>query len=360
MRIGDLAQAGMHMLERLGRRLNAMLAPDHHRHCADFALGDPAQVVLVVPGSDARRLAQLAGSCVGFGHVSIVRHLLSDSAICLRCCLVAYETILVECAERVGLVTLNRPERRNAYTARMGAELGEAFAALEADDDIRAIVVTGAGKYFCAGADLGGGGNTFNRLSDDESRARDRDRAAQAPRPWEMRTPIIGAINGSAVGIGITLPMQWDIRIVAREARLGFIFNRRGVTPEANSTWIVPRLIGLSRAMELMLTGRMFSGAEAVEMGLASQAVDAEQVLATAMALAHDIADNVAPVSAAITKQLLYRFLSEPDRNAAHELEARAFSWAGQQADAREGVASFLEKRAPDWKLSKHADLSYE
>jgi len=273
---------------------------------------------------------------------------------------VAYETILVECAERVGCITLNRPERRNAYTARMGAELGDAFRELEADEAVRAIVVTGAGKYFCAGADLGGGGATFNRLSDDEARQRDRERASAAPRPWEMRTPIIAAINGSAVGIGLTLPMQWDIRIVARDARLGFIFNRRGVTPEANSTWIVPRLIGVSRAMELMLTGRLFSGVEALEMGLVSQAVDAEQVLPTAMALARDIADNVAPLSAAITKRMIYQFLSEPDRNAAHALEARAFGWVGAQADAREGVTSFLEKRAPEWKLSKHMELDYE
>src|SRR5262245_51582548 len=242
----------------------------------------------------------------------------------------------------------------------MGAELADAFGQLEADEAIRAIVVTGAGAYFCAGADLDSGGSTFNRLSDDETRARDRALVAAAPRPWEMRTPIIAAINGSAVGIGITLPMQWDIRIVARDARLGFVFNRRGVTPEANSTWIVPRLIGVSRAMELMLTGRMFSGAEAVEMGLAAQAVEADQVLPTAMTLARDIAANVAPLSAAITKRLIYQFLGEPDRNAAHEIESRAFAWMGQHADAREGVTSFLEKRPPEWRVSKLAELAYE
>lgn len=273
---------------------------------------------------------------------------------------VAYETLLVQRQGRVGLITLNRPERRNAYTSRMGAELGQAFAEMEADENVRAIVVTGAGKYFCAGADLEGGGGTFNRLADDEERAQERQRAAGGPRPWEMRTPIIGAINGSAVGIGITLPMQWDIRIVARDARLGFVFNRRGVTPEANSTWIVPRLVGVSRAMELLLTGRLFSGEEAVAMGLASQAVDADQVLPTAMALAQDLADNVAPLSAAITKRLIYRFLSEPDRNAAQALEGRAFSWMGSQADAREGVTAFLEKRQPDWKLGKHTQLPFD
>ncbi len=273
---------------------------------------------------------------------------------------VAYETILIERQGHVGLVTLNRPERRNAYTPRMGAELQAAFAELEADESVRAIVVTGAGKYFCAGADLERGGSTFNRATDDEHRTRDREQLQRGPRPWQMRTPIIAAINGSAVGIGITLPMQWDIRIVARDARLGFVFNRRGITPEANSTWIVPRLIGVSRAMELMLTGRLFSGEEAVHMGLASQAVEAEQVLPTALALAHDIADNVSALSVALTKRMVYRFLAETDRDAANALEARVFGWMGTQADAREGVTAFLEKRPPAWKLSKHAELPFE
>ena len=271
-----------------------------------------------------------------------------------------YETILVERRGRVGLITLNRPDRRNAYTPRMGAELRDAFGQLEEDDGVRAIVVTGSGRHFCAGADLERGGDTFNREADDEERARDRERRAQGPHPWQMRTPIIAAINGSAVGVGITLPMQWDIRIVAGDARLGFVFNRRGVIPEANSLWIVPRLIGVSLAMDLLLTGRMFSGDEAVAMGLAARAVEADQVLPAAMAVAQDIAENVAPLSAAVTKRLLYHFLAEPDRSAAQALEGRAFWWLGRQADAREGVTSFLEKRPPDWKLSKHTDLPFD
>jgi len=272
----------------------------------------------------------------------------------------AYETILLEQRDRIGLITLNRPERRNAYTPRMGAELRAAFADLDADDDVRAIVVTGAGRYFCAGADLARGGDTFDRTAASEHGAEDRARAAQGPPPWHMRTPIIAAINGSAVGVGITLPMQWDIRIVARDAKLGFVFTRRGIVPEANSTWIVPRLVGVSRAMELLLTGRMFSGQEAVEMGLASQAVDAEQVLPTALQIAHDIAANVAPLSAAVTKRLVYRFLGESDRDAAQALESQAFWWFGQQADAREGVRAFLDKRAPDWQLSKQMELPFD
>jgi enoyl-CoA hydratase/carnithine racemase len=221
-------------------------------------------------------------------------------------------------------------------------------------------VVTGAGRYFCAGADLGRGGGTFDRRTDDGQRARDRERVEEGPRPWEMRTPIIAAINGAAVGVGLTLPMQWDIRIVAAEAKLGFVFNRRGVVPEANSTWIVPRLIGVSMAMELLLTGRIFSGEEAAAMGLASRAVAAEEVLPAALDMARDIAEHVAPLSAAITKRLVYRFLAEPDRGAAQALESRAFRWLGQQADAREGVTAFLEKRPPDWKLGKRAELPFE
>src|SRR5215472_18962070 len=266
----------------------------------------------------------------------------------------AYETILLVRQEGVGLVTLNRPDRRNAYTARMGMELHEAFAELEADEAVRAIVVTGAGRDFCVGADLERGGDTFRRSPGDERETSDQRRSVDPLRPWDMATPIIAAINGSAVGVGITLPMQWDIRIVAREAKLGFVFNRRGVIPEANSLWLVPRLIGASRAMELLLTGRLFSGAEAVEMGLASQAVEREQVLPTAMELARDIAANVGPASAAITKRLIYRFLAEPDRDAAHALEGQTFWWAGRQADAAEGITAFLEKRPPSWKLSKH------
>jgi enoyl-CoA hydratase/carnithine racemase len=272
----------------------------------------------------------------------------------------AYETILLTREGGVGLVTLNRPDQRNAYTPRMGAELRDAFQELEADDGTRAIVVTGAGRHFCAGADLGRGGSTFDRRRDDDQRARDRERLGQGPHPWEMRTPIIAAINGSAVGVGITLPLQWDVRIVAREAKLGFVFGRRGLIPEANSTWILPRLIGLSRAMELLLTGRIFSGEEAVAMGLASRAVEAERVLPTAMELARDLAENVAPLSAAVTKRLVYRFLGEPDRGQAQALEGRAFWWMGQQPDAAEGVTSFLETRKPDWKVSKRAALPFE
>ena len=266
----------------------------------------------------------------------------------------AYETILLEREGGVAVVTLNRPDRRNAYTARMGVELHQAFEELEADDGARAIVVTGSGRDFCVGADLERGGSTFNR-SDDTLRAERADRPAL--RPWEMATPIIAAINGSAVGVGLTLPMQWDIRIAAADAKLGFVFNRRGVIPEANSTWIVPRLVGVARAMDVLLTGRLFTGEEAAAMGLVSRAVEREQVLPVALEIARDIAANTAPVSVALTKRLVYEGLAEPDRNAAQAREGRAFWWTGRQADAAEGVSAFLQKRPPEWKMSKRTPV---
>ncbi|HXM58132.1 MAG TPA: enoyl-CoA hydratase-related protein [Candidatus Dormibacteraeota bacterium] len=266
-----------------------------------------------------------------------------------------YEAIRLERRGAIGLVTLHRPERRNAYTGRMGVELHAAFAELEADDEIRAIVVTGAGRDFCVGADLERGGGTFNRIENFEDAAR--PPVETTTPPWEMATPIIAAINGSAVGVGLTLPMQWDIRIAAADAKLGFVFNRRGIIPEANSTWIVPRLVGVSRAMELLLTGRLFTGAEAAEIGLVSRAVERDQVLPAALEIAEDIAANTAPLSVAVTKRLVYEGLTEPDREAAQGRENAAFWWMGKQADAAEGITAFLEKRPPRWRQSKRTPV---
>ncbi|MGH2811782.1 MAG: enoyl-CoA hydratase-related protein [Actinomycetota bacterium] len=267
---------------------------------------------------------------------------------------VAYETILLDVADRVATITLNRPERMNAYTWRMGRELQHAFVSLDSDEEVRAIVVTGAGQAFCAGADLESGEDTFSGSSFEERRRVEEALETPDVRPWELSTPIIAAINGAAVGVGITLPMQWDIRIAAEDAKLGFVFVRRGVIPEANSNWIVPRLIGLSRALELMLSGRVFTGAEAAEIGLVSRALPRDQVLSHAQELAGEIARNAAPASVGATKKLIYRFLQETDRGAAHALEDTVFAWAGQTADCAEGIKAFLEKRDPAWKMSKH------
>lgn len=268
-----------------------------------------------------------------------------------------YEQILVERQGPVCLVTLHRPEAMNAWTWQMSAELGGVFAEADDDDGVRAIVVTGHGRAFCAGADLGGGGGTFSG----ESRAigtADHAKAARRNRPAHtLRTPIIAAINGAAVGAGLTMTMEWDLRVAAQDAKLGFVFNRRGVMPDADLLWLIPRMIGYGPAMDVLLTGRIFGGDEAKELGLVHRSVPRDQVLDVAMDLANDIATNTAPVSVAITKKVLYEFLVEPDRRAAAKRQTELFGWTGRQADAKEGVLAFLEKRDPDWKLSKTKDL---
>jgi enoyl-CoA hydratase/carnithine racemase len=268
----------------------------------------------------------------------------------------SYEQIVVERDGPVGLVTLNRPERLNAWTWTMAAELHHVFAALDADDGCRAVVVTGAGRAFCAGADLGGGGATFTGESDALGSTGDAAEVYAARPPYELRTPIIAAINGPAVGAGLTMPIEWDLRVAAEDAKLGFVFNRRGIMPDADLLWLVPRLIGASSAMDLLLTGRMFTGREAFELGLVHRCVPTDQVLDTALELAHDIAVNTGPVSVAVTKRVLWEFLTEPDRKSARARQDQLFAWTGLQSDAGEGVLAFLEKRDPAWTLSKTAD----
>src|SRR5262252_6607221 len=267
----------------------------------------------------------------------------------------SYSEILLDVSDGVAVVTLNRPDRLNAYTPTMGRELADAFAACDADDAVRAIVVTGAGRAFCAGADLARGGGSFDREAADEYRATPPDRPWAKPRraiaPWDVRKPIIAAINGPAVGVGATLPMQWDIRLAGESARIGFVFVRRGVVPEALSTWILPRLVGMARAAELLMTGRLLGAREALEFGLVSRVVPDAELLPTARALGEEIARDTAPVSVAITKWLLWGMQRETDLARADDLDARAFWWTGRQPDAAEGVRAFLEKRAPRWSM---------
>jgi enoyl-CoA hydratase/carnithine racemase len=265
-----------------------------------------------------------------------------------------YQTIRTDVSDKVATIWLNRPEHRNAFSPDMTCELHEAFARFEADDGVRAIVVTGTGKYFSAGADLGRrGGATFSD-SGGADPAGQRQQAERAE-PGRMRTPVIAAMNGSAVGMGITLPVSWDIRFAAADAKYGFVFTRRGIVPEAGSTWMLPRLVGVSRAMELLLSGRIFSGAEGAEMGLFSRALPAEEVLPAAREFARDLAANTSAVSVAATKALVYNGLGQ-DREESHAIEHQVFRWTGNQADAREGVTAFLEKRTPRWPLSKVRD----
>jgi enoyl-CoA hydratase/carnithine racemase len=257
-----------------------------------------------------------------------------------------YETLLVDVDEGVATLTLNRPDRMNAFNHVMSGELASAFGALDREEEVRAIVVTGAGRAFCAGVDIDGG----LPQSDGTAPAHWRSRESAATfRPWEMRTPIIAAINGAAVGLGLTYPMLWDIRVVAEDAKLGFVFNRRGFLPEGNSLWLLSRLVGASCALELLLTARLFDGREAAEMKLVSRALPAEEVLPAAQEIARDIAKNTAPASTAITKRLFYAYLECSDRLSARAEELDYVRWTMEQPDFREGMSAFREKRDPNW-----------
>jgi enoyl-CoA hydratase/carnithine racemase len=259
--------------------------------------------------------------------------------------------ISVERTGYVATVWLDRPDRGNGFISAMQVELHRQLAALDADPDVRAVVVTGRGRFFSTGADLEPGGANF--AFDAEQTAKARRMMAERPRPWKMRTPIIAAMNGSAVGIGLTFPLQWDIRIVNESAKYGFVFTRRGLIPEQNSLWLLPKLVGLSAALDLLLTGRLFTGAEAKELGIASRAVPADEVLPTALAIAEEIATQAAPAAVGLTKQLAYEMLGETDREAAFHREWELFRWTGRQPDSAEGVASFVEKRPPKFTSPK-------
>ncbi|HJR24857.1 MAG TPA: enoyl-CoA hydratase-related protein [Acidimicrobiales bacterium] len=275
----------------------------------------------------------------------------------------AFETVLVDVDQGVATLTLNRPDAMNAFDPTMDREFHEAMWLLDADEDVRVIVVTGAGRAFCSGIDLAGGADVFGaeaHEAHDAAQGVDSDSVPERSAFWRMRTPVIGAINGAAVGAGLTVPMLFDLRIVAADAKLGFVFTRRGIVPDANICWLLPRLVGVERALELLVTGRMFSGEEAAAMGLALRAVPKEAVLAEAQALAREIATWSAPAASGIVKQLVYEFLGETDRQAAFARETKVIWWAGEQPDAMEGVMSFLEKREPVWTTSKHAELPAE
>jgi enoyl-CoA hydratase/carnithine racemase len=261
------------------------------------------------------------------------------------------EHVRFEVTDGVAVVTLDRPEHRNAFSGRMGRELGAAYSECDADDTIRAVVLTGAGDVFCAGAEL-----TADGFGGGQEHARDFSASPVRPRAWEVRKPVIAAINGHAVGIGLTLPMQCDIRIVAEDARLGFLQVRRGTIPDADSHWTVPRAAGFAVAAELFLTGRLFSGRDAVALGLASRAVPAPEVLPAALELARDIAVNVAPLSAALSKQLLWDERAG-DAVSVEQLETQHHRLVMNHGDAGEGPRAWLEKRPPRWTGRPSRDL---
>ena len=261
----------------------------------------------------------------------------------------------------VALVTLNRPDKMNAFTQVMSNELIEIFTEVDRDDAVRVVIVTGAGKAFCAGADLSAGGSTFDR-SEEQGRkvgiSEYRDRGGQtALAIFRCRKPVIAAMNGHAVGFGITMTLAMDMRIVAGDAKIGFVFARRGVLLEACSSWFLPRIVGISKAAELAYTGRVFRAEEEATSGLFNYVLPSNQVLAKATTIAREIAENTSAVSVALSKGLLWHGLSEKDPQSAHLIESRCFFWLGQQKDAHEGVQSFLEKRAPRFTMRSSSDM---
>ena len=276
-----------------------------------------------------------------------------------------FETILYDVTGGIATITLNRPERLNAFTTQMMVDMIAAFNLSDADDAVRVVIVTGAGRGFCAGADLAGGGDTFDRTTRQEA-AREEGRVGDVVRDgggrltlriFESLKPVIAACNGPAVGVGVTMQLAMDIRLASTEARYGFVFARRGLNPEAASSWFLPHLVGPQTALEWCFTGRVFPASEAKEKGLVRSLHAPDELLPAAQALAREIADNTAPVSVALTRQLIWRMTGARHPMEAHMADSRGIQLRGAQRDVREGVNSFLEKRAPAFPDKVSADL---
>jgi enoyl-CoA hydratase/carnithine racemase len=257
-----------------------------------------------------------------------------------------FQQILYAVDEGVLTITLNRPERLNAWTPTMGNELMEALDRADADDQIRAVIITGAGRGFCAGADLAAGGETFDWRARGGDGEVPRDGGGRfVLRVFECTKPVIAAINGPAVGVGATMTLPMDIRLAADDARIGFVFARRGIVPEACSSWFLPRLVGISRAMEWVATGRVFGPQEALDGGFVRSLHPGDELLDAARAIAREIAENTAPVSVALARRLMWTMLGAEHPMLAHRADSRAMFARGQSDDAREGITAFLEKR---------------
>ena len=268
----------------------------------------------------------------------------------------SYETLETSREDGVLTLTLNRPDRLNALNVQMLEELLRVLDEIDADDAVRAVIVTGAGRAFCAGADLGGGGATF-----DTSRVKSgvpRDGGGRITlRIFECRKPLIAAINGAAVGVGATMTLPMDVRIASEKARFGFVFARRGIVPEAASSWFLPRVVGISQAMEWVATGRLFSADEALAGRLVSRVVPEAELLTAARALAREIADNTSGVSVCLSRQMLWKMLGADHPMEAHKLDSRLIHAMGASPDAYEGVQSFLEKRPARFTMKVSSDL---
>ncbi|TAJ70039.1 MAG: enoyl-CoA hydratase [Phenylobacterium sp.] len=274
-----------------------------------------------------------------------------------------FETLLYAVEDGIATITLNRPEKLNAFNTQMMKDLIAAFDETDGDDDVRVVIVTGAGRAFCAGADLSAGAQTFDydKRSADDAEARMRDGVQRdgggllTLRIFDSLKPVISACNGAAVGVGVTMQLAMDIRLASADARYGFVFARRGINPEACSSWFLPRLVGVQTALEWCYTGRIFPAQEAADRGLVRSVHAPDDLLPAARAIAREIADNTAPVSVAITRQLIWRMAGASHPMEAHKADSRGIQARGRSADAREGVTSFLEKRPPNYpdKVSK-------
>ncbi|MDP4649983.1 MAG: crotonase/enoyl-CoA hydratase family protein [Ilumatobacteraceae bacterium] len=260
----------------------------------------------------------------------------------------AYEEIIYDVSEQIATITLNRPDKLNSFTNRMLKEIIAAFDESDADDNVRAVIVTGSGRAFCAGADLSGGGETFAKGGSDVKAKTGvmRDGGGLVSlRIFESKKPVIGAINGAAVGVGVTMTLPMDIRLASTTSKFGFVFAKRGIVPEAASSWFLPRIVGISQATEWCFTGRMISAEDAKEARLVRSVHAPEDLLSAAREIAREIAENTAPVSVALSRQMLWRMLGADHPMQAHRVDSRAINSRGASDDAREGVMSFLEKR---------------
>jgi enoyl-CoA hydratase/carnithine racemase len=268
-----------------------------------------------------------------------------------------YEQIRYAVDAGILTITLHRPDKLNAFTGRMMHELIDAFDRADADDTVRVVIVTGAGRAFCAGADLSEGGRTFDHTVAQKIEEHRDGGGRVVLRIFESKKPVIAAINGPAVGVGITMTLPMDVRIASSAARIGFVFARRGIVPEAASSWFLPRVVGIAQAQEWVLTGRVFGAEEALAGRLVSRVVAPDAVVETARGLAREIADNTSAMSVTLARQLLWRNLGVDHPMEAHKIDSRCIFWMGSSADAREGVTAFLEKRPPRFGMKPSTDM---